>query len=525
MGIKTVAVHSEADAGSLHCDMADESVCIGQAPSGQSYLMADRIIQAVKMTGAEAVHPGYGFLSENNAFAAALEKENIAFIGPGSYAIEIMGDKIMSKNCAEKAKVNIIPGDSRVIKDAEECVKVARMIGYPVMVKASAGGGGKGMRIAWNDDEVRTAFRLSTNEAKSAFGDDRLFVEKFVEEPRHIEIQVLADTHGNTIYLNERECSIQRRNQKVIEEAPSVVLDPETRAAMGKQACDLARAVDYKSAGTVEFLVDKHKNFYFLEMNTRLQVEHPVTEYITGVDLVEQMIYVAAGRKLSYTQSDIGIKGWSMESRVYAEDPYKGFLPFTGTLEKYVESCVGDPDVRYDTGVREKAEISVHYDPMICKLVTYGSDRTACLDKMRDALDSYVIRGLNHNIPFCRELLDHPKFISGDITTKFIEEEYPKGFEIPPLTNPVRNSLCYAATLLHSSDSNDYVLTIDEEDDQIYNINSSNNKLTLSNEGSVNGKVDYNKQSSVVELVVDGKKEILQVFSTGKHESTFGSYY
>lgn len=361
MGIKTVAIHSEADANGLFVDMADEAVCVGPAASAQSYLQIERIVDAVKLTGAEAVHPGFGFLSENTHFAAALEAANVVFIGPRSHAINVMGDKIQSKEFALSAGVNCIPGDNRVIADVDECISVANTIGYPVMVKASAGGGGKGMRIAWNDSECKDAFRLATNEAKSSFGDDRLFVEKFIEQPRHVEIQILADTHGNVVYLNERDCSIQRRNQKVFEEAPSPCSTPELRKKMGEQACQLSRAVDYITAGTCEFLVDKNLDFYFLEMNTRLQVEHPVTEYITGVDLVEEMINVAAGKKLAFTQDEVGINGWAIETRVYAENPFKDFLPQTGTLKEYREPLQNDTSVRCDSGIREGAEISLSF--------------------------------------------------------------------------------------------------------------------------------------------------------------------
>lgn len=513
LGIKTVAIHSETDKDSLHVSLADESVCVGSAPSGESYLQIERILEAIRITGAEAVHPGYGFLSENNAFAAALEKEGVAFIGPGSYAIEVMGDKIMSKDCANAANVNTIPGDNRVIKDVEECIKVSRSIGYPVMVKASAGGGGKGMRIAWNDEECKVAYRLSKAEAKSSFGDDRLFVEKFIEDPRHIEIQVLADGSGNTIYLNERECSIQRRNQKVIEEAPSVVLDPETRKAMGEQACQLARAVDYKSAGTVEFLIDKHKQFYFLEMNTRLQVEHPVTEYITGIDLVEQMIRVAAGQKLAMTQNDIGINGWAIESRVYAEDPFTGFLPSIGILEKYKEPMPGNENVRSDSGVREGAEISVHYDPMICKLITYGRNRDESLQLMRDALDSYVIRGVRHNIPFLRELCDHERFISGDITTKFIEEEYPNGFELVPLSDASMKSLIFAA-VLQSNKVDTCCITVHENDEELlFKVKRDGDNITVNGTSFLTTNT-FNEETLLCNLAFGEHTSIIQVLES-----------
>ena len=432
MGIATVAVYSDADANALHVKMADEAVHIGPPQANQSYIVIDKIMDAIRQTGAEAVHPGYGFLSENPKFAEALEKEGVAFIGPPKKAIEAMGDKITSKKIAQEAGVSTVPGYMGLIEDADEAVKISTEIGYPVMIKASAGGGGKGMRIAWNDEEAREGFQSSKNEAASSFGDDRIFIEKFVTQPRHIEIQVLADSHGNTIYLNERECSIQRRNQKVVEEAPSPFLDPDTRAAMGQESCALAAAVGYTSAGTVEFIVDGDKNFYFLEMNTRLQVEHPVTELITGVDLVEQMIRVAYGEKLTLSQDDIGINGWAIENRVYAEDPYRGFLPSIGRLTRYrppAEVPDGDAIVRNDTGVYEGGEISMYYDPMIAKLCTWAPTRGDAIEVMRNALDGFELEGIGHNIPFLAAVMDHPKFISGDMTTAFIAEEYPDGFE------------------------------------------------------------------------------------------------
>ncbi|MGB5868576.1 MAG: acetyl/propionyl/methylcrotonyl-CoA carboxylase subunit alpha, partial [Albidovulum sp.] len=431
MGIKTVAVYSDADRNALHVKMADEAVHIGPPPANQSYIVIDKIMDAIRQTGAEAVHPGYGFLSENMKFAEALEKEGVVFIGPPSPAIEAMGDKITSKKLAQEAKVSTVPGYMGLIGDADEAVKISGQIGYPVMIKASAGGGGKGMRIAWNDDEAREGFQSSKNEAANSFGDDRIFIEKFVTQPRHIEIQVLADKHGNCVYLHERECSIQRRNQKVIEEAPSPFLDEATRRAMGEQACALAQAVGYTSAGTVEFIVDGDKNFYFLEMNTRLQVEHPVTELITGVDLVEQMIRVAAGEKLPFAQKDLKINGWAMESRLYAEDPYRGFLPSIGRLTRYrppVEEATDTCVVRNDTGVFEGGEISMYYDPMIAKLCTWGPDRASAIENMRVALDSFEVEGIGHNLPFCSAVMDHPRFASGNITTAFIDEEYPDGF-------------------------------------------------------------------------------------------------
>ncbi len=428
MGIKTVAVYSDADVDALHVHMADEAVRIGPAPSAESYLVAENIIQACIDTGAQAVHPGYGFLSENSAFRNALDKKNIAFIGPGVKAIEAMGDKITSKKLADKAKVNTIPGYTDVVKDADHAVKIAKDIGYPVMLKASAGGGGKGMRVANNDDECRDGFERATNEAKSSFGDDRVFIEKFIVEPRHIEIQIMADSHGNVIYLNERECSLQRRHQKVIEEAPSPFLDEKTRKAMGEQAVALAKAVDYESAGTVEFIVDKDRNFYFLEMNTRLQVEHPVTEMTTGVDLVELMIKVSAGEKLPLEQKDVGIHGWSIESRVYAEDPFRNFLPSTGRLV-YYRPPQDDDFVRVDTGVYEGGEVSMFYDPMVAKLITWGKDRDEAIARMRDALDQFVVRGIQTNLAFLSALIAHEKYRTGNISTNTIAEEYPDGFD------------------------------------------------------------------------------------------------
>ncbi len=432
MGIKTVAVYSDADRNALHVKMADEAVHIGPPAANQSYIVIDKIMDAIRQTGAEAVHPGYGFLSENMNFAAALEAEGVVFIGPPSPAIEAMGDKITSKKLAMEAGVSTVPGHMGLIADADEAVKIATQIGYPVMIKASAGGGGKGMRIAWNDEEAREGFQSSKNEAANSFGDDRIFIEKFVTQPRHIEIQVLADKHGNYVYLHERECSIQRRNQKVIEEAPSPFLDEATRKAMGEQACALAKAVGYTSAGTVEFIVDGNRNFYFLEMNTRLQVEHPVTELITGVDLVEQMIRVANGEPLPFKQSDLKINGWAMESRLYAEDPYRNFLPSIGRLTRYrppVEGkTLGGGIVRNDTGVFEGGEISMYYDPMIAKLCTWGATRADAIEEMRLALDTFEVEGIGHNLPFCSAVMDHPRFASGNITTAFIAEEYPDGF-------------------------------------------------------------------------------------------------
>jgi propionyl-CoA carboxylase alpha chain len=427
MGISTVAVYSDADRNAMHVRLADEAVRIGPAPSAQSYLVIDAIVAACQATGAEAVHPGYGFLSEKTAFAAALEKAGIVFIGPKPHAITAMGDKIESKKLAKQAGVNTIPGYTDVIDGPDHAVKIAREIGYPVMLKASAGGGGKGMRVVRNDDECRDGFQRATNEAVSSFGDGRVFAEKYIEEPRHIEIQVLADAHGNTLYLNERECSIQRRHQKVLEEAPSPFLDARTRKAMGEQAVALAKAVDYQSAGTVEFIVDKDRNFYFLEMNTRLQVEHPVTEIITGLDLVELMIRVAAGEKLPLKQKDVKIDGWALEARVYAEDPFRNFLPSIGRLVR-CQPPAASPHVRVDTGIEEGSEVSMYYDPMIAKLITSGDTRESAIERMSDALDEYHIRGVSHNIAFLNALVSHPRFREGRISTNFIAEEYPHGF-------------------------------------------------------------------------------------------------
>ncbi|WP_181705250.1 acetyl-CoA carboxylase biotin carboxylase subunit [Chthonobacter rhizosphaerae] len=448
MGIKTVAVFSDADRDALHVDMADEAVHIGPPQAAQSYLVIDRILAACKQTGAEAVHPGYGFLSERAAFPRALAAEGIVFIGPNPDAIDAMGDKIQSKIFADRAGVSTVPGNLGVIETPEDAVQVANDIGYPVMIKASAGGGGKGMRIAWDSSEVADGFARAKSEAASSFGDDRVFIEKFIVNPRHIEIQLLGDKHGNVIYLNERECSIQRRNQKVIEEAPSPLLDEATRRAMGEQSVALAKAVGYDSAGTVEFVAGQDKSFFFLEMNTRLQVEHPVTELITGIDLVEQMIRVAAGEKLSITQADVKIDGWAVESRVYAEDPYRNFLPSTGRLVKYRPPAEGVADgitVRNDTGVVEGSEISMFYDPMIAKLVTHGPTRLAAIDAQAEALDSFVIDGIQPNIPFLTALMQHPRWRSGTLSTGFIKEEYPDGFMGRAVDADTRSVLAVAA--------------------------------------------------------------------------------
>ncbi|WP_157215242.1 acetyl-CoA carboxylase biotin carboxylase subunit [Flavisphingomonas formosensis] len=444
MGIKTVAVYSDADARAKHVEMADEAVHLGPPPAGQSYLLADKIIEACKATGAEAVHPGYGFLSERTSFAEALEAAGIAFIGPPVGAIAAMGDKIESKKLAKAAGVNVVPGFLGEIATTDDAVKIASDIGYPVMMKASAGGGGKGMRLAYSEQDVREGFEATKREGLASFGDDRVFIEKFIESPRHIEIQVLGDKHGNILYLNERECSIQRRHQKVVEEAPSPFVTPEMRKAMGEQAVALARAVGYYSAGTVELIVSgadtTGQGFYFLEMNTRLQVEHPVTEYITGLDLVEQMIRVAYGEKLALTQDQVPINGWAIENRVYAEDPYRGFLPSTGRLVRYSPPLAAD-DVRIDDGVSEGSEISMFYDPMIAKLITYGPTRLEAIDKQITALDQFEIDGIGHNIDFLSAIMQHERFRDGRLTTGFIAEEYPEGFVGAPADASLIRSL------------------------------------------------------------------------------------
>ncbi|HHL42585.1 MAG TPA: acetyl/propionyl/methylcrotonyl-CoA carboxylase subunit alpha [Hellea balneolensis] len=453
MGIATVAVYSDADKNALHVEMADEAVHIGPPPAAESYLVMDKILAAIKDTGADAVHPGYGFLSENKDFALALDKLGVVFIGPNVGAIEAMGDKIASKELALKAGVSTVPGHMGLIESADEAVKIARKIGYPVMIKASAGGGGKGMRIAFNDEEAREGFQASKNEAKSSFGDDRIFIEKFIENPRHIEIQVLGDKHGHIIHLGERECSIQRRNQKVIEEAPSPFLDEQTREKMGAEAIALAKIVDYDSAGTVEFIVDPEQNFYFLEMNTRLQVEHPVTELITGVDLVEQMIRVASGETLTLKQKDIRLNGWALESRIYAEDPYRNFLPSIGRLTRYRPpkegKTVSGAIIRNDTGVYEGGEISMFYDPMIAKLCTWGSDRGIATKAMKEALDVFEIKGVGHNIPFLSAVYDQDRFERGDLSTNYIAEEFAGGFAGVPLNPGDARAIACNCVLMH----------------------------------------------------------------------------
>ncbi|XP_045444722.1 propionyl-CoA carboxylase alpha chain, mitochondrial isoform X2 [Pipistrellus kuhlii] len=536
MGIKTVAIHSDVDTSSVHVKMADEAVCVGPAPTNKSYLNMEAILEAIRKTRAQAVHPGYGFLSENKEFAKCLAAENVVFIGPDTHAIQAMGDKIESKLLAKKAKVNTIPGFDGVVKDADEAVRIAREIGYPVMIKASAGGGGKGMRIAWDDEETRDGFRFSSQEAASSFGDDRLLIEKFIDNPRHIEIQVLGDKHGNALWLNERECSIQRRNQKVVEEAPSIFLDSETRRAMGEQAVALAKAVKYSSAGTVEFLVDSKKNFYFLEMNTRLQVEHPVTECITGLDLVQEMIRVAKGYPLRHKQADIPINGWAVECRVYAEDPYKSFgLPSIGRLSQYQEP-IHLPGVRVDSGIQPGSDISIYYDPMISKLITYGSNRTEALKRMEDALDNYVIRGVIHNIALLREVIINSRFIKGDINTKFLSDVYPDGFKGHKLTESERNQLLAIASSLFVASQlraqhfqeheNSRVPIVKPQvanwelsvklNDEVHSVVASNNGKMFSVEvdgSKLNVTSTWNLASPLLSVSVDGTQRTIQCLS------------
>ena len=460
MGISTVAVYSDADKDALHVRMADESVYIGPSPSVESYLIIEKILDACKISGVDAVHPGYGFLSENKKFCEDLNAQGVAFIGPGVKAIESMGDKITSKLIASNAGVNTVPGYDDIIKDSDDAVKIAKDIGYPVMLKATAGGGGKGMRIAWSEKECQEGFIRATNEAISSFGDGRIFIEKYIQDPRHIEIQIMADSHGNIVYLGERECSIQRRHQKVIEEAPSPFLSKIDREKMGQQAILLAKAVDYTSAGTVEFIVDSDKNFYFLEMNTRLQVEHPVTEMVTGFDLVELMIKIAAGEKLPLSQKDVQLRGCAIETRIYAEDPFQGFLPSVGRMERYIEPT-GD-GIRIDTGIFEGGEVPIFYDPMISKLIAHGSDRNQAIEKMSNALDSYYIRGVKNNISFLSALIVHPRFVSGNLTTNFINEEYPDGFNANVLSQADMAVFVVTAAVIHMINSNRRTLISDQ---------------------------------------------------------------
>ena len=448
LGVGSVAVFSDADRDAMHTVYADEAVAIGPAPSAQSYLSIDRLVDACLQTRADAVHPGYGFLSENSNFLKALDAAGIAFIGPGQRAIEVMGDKIAAKALARKAGISVIPGYDEALEGVDDALEKASAIGYPVMLKASAGGGGKGMRVAFNSAECREGFDRAQNEAQTSFGDNRVFIEKYIDRPRHIEIQVLGDHHGNCVYLHERECSIQRRHQKVIEEAPSTFIDSATRAAMGEQAIDLAKAVDYYSAGTVEFIVDQARNFYFLEMNTRLQVEHPVTEMITGLDLVELMLRIAAGEELPFTQSDVPMNGWAIESRIYAENPARGFVPATGRLIHYRQPPQSG-SVRVDSGVNEGSEISIHYDPMVAKLICHGSDRDAAIALMRESLDQFHIQGVVTNVSFLASLLAHKRFLAGETTTAFIDEEYPEGFVSQTPSEPLLSRIIALIAVVH----------------------------------------------------------------------------
>ncbi len=548
MGISTVAIYSDADRNALHVKMADEAIHIGPPPANRSYIVIDKVMEAIKASGAEAVHPGYGFLSENSKFAEALDAAGVAFVGPPVGAIESMGDKITSKKIAQEANVSTVPGYMGLIADADEAVTISNEIGYPVMIKASAGGGGKGMRIAWDDAEAREGFQSSKNEAANSFGDDRIFIEKFVSQPRHIEIQVLCDAHGNGIYLGERECSIQRRNQKVVEEAPSPFLDEATRKAMGEQAVALAKAVGYASAGTVEFIVDGEKNFYFLEMNTRLQVEHPVTELITGVDLVEQMIRVAAGEPLTITQDDVTLTGWAIENRLYAEDPYRGFLPSIGRLSRYrppVEIAAGpllDNDkwqgdapagnaaVRNDTGVFEGGEISMYYDPMIAKLCTWAPTRDQAIEAMRIALDSFEVEGIGHNLPFLSAVMDHPIFIAGDMTTAFIEEQYPDGFEGVTLPDADLKRVAASAAAMHRVKeirrarvsgrmdnhervvASDWVVTAQGEDFAVHiDADPEGSTVRFADGSSLRVKSEWTPGDQLATLDVDGSPLVLKI--------------
>ena len=523
MGIKTVAVYSDADARAPFVEMADEAVHIGPAAASESYLVADKIIEAAKQTGAEAIHPGYGFLSERASFVEALDAEGIAFIGPPANAIAAMGDKIESKKLAREAGVNVVPGFVGEIRDTDHAVEISDDIGYPVMMKASAGGGGKGMRLAWSEKDVREGFEATRREGLNSFGDDRVFIEKFIEDPRHIEIQILADKHGNTLYLNERECSIQRRHQKVVEEAPSPFVTPKMRKAMGEQCVKLAQAVDYHSAGTVELIVSgadtTGESFYFLEMNTRLQVEHPVTEAITGIDLVEQMIRVAAGEKLAMTQDDIGIDGWAIENRVYAEDPYRGFLPSTGRLVEYQPPLEGWTDdgsangrrgvdgVRVDDGVYEGGEVSMFYDPMIAKLVTWGETRDEAADLQVQALDAFRIRGLGHNVDFLSALMQHPRFRSGELTTGFIAEEYPEGFEGAPADERLLRVLAAVGGIVATADA-DRARRIDQKlHDEFYAPGDWSVRIGERDAGSTTHQVRLEETA----ITVDGEPIVLEM--------------
>ena len=539
MGISTVAVYSDADKDALHVRMADESVYIGPSPSVESYLIIEKILDACKISGADAVHPGYGFLSENKNFCEYLNAQGIAFIGPSLKAIESMGDKITSKLIALNAGVNTVPGYDDIIKDSDEAVKIAKDIGYPIMLKATAGGGGKGMRIAWNEKECQEGFIRATNEAISSFGDGRIFIEKYIQDPRHIEIQIMADSYGNMVYLGERECSIQRRHQKVIEEAPSPFLTKIDREKMGKQAILLAKAVDYKSAGTVEFIVDANKNFYFLEMNTRLQVEHPVTEMVTGLDLVELMIKVAAGQKLPLLQKDIQLRGWAIETRIYAEDPFQGFLPSVGRMERYIEPA--DDGVRIDSGIFEGGEVSIFYDPMISKLITYGTDRNQAIEKMSNALDSYYIRGVKNNISFLSALIIHPRFISGNLTTNFINEEYPEGFSTNVLSQADMAVFVATAAVIHVIKSNRHTLISDQLVGHEYSpleklvvitnngaqeyqllVSGSDQSFTVDLDGQLfTFETDWCIGEPLLRASINGREVVLQVDQIGQHIHLF----
>ena len=520
MGIKTVAIYSDADENALHADLADEAICIGGSSSAESYLVIEKIIDACKKTKADAVHPGYGFLSENEEFAKALEENSIAFIGPNHKAIVSMGDKIESKKIAEEASVNVIPGYTKAIKDEKEAVKIAKEIGYPVMLKASAGGGGKGMRVVNNDDECVDGFQRAKNESKASFGDDRIFAEKFITEPHHIEIQILADKKGNAIFLGERECSIQRRHQKVVEEAPSPFINDQTRQEMGAQAIALAKAVDYESAGTVEFIVDKNQNFYFLEMNTRLQVEHPVTEMVTGIDLVEQMIKVAYGEKLEFKQSDIKTNGWAIESRVYAEDPYREFMPSIGRLSKYLTPDHSE-NVRVDTGIREGSEVSMFYDPMIAKLITHGENRDKAIENMMSAIDQYVIDGLSHNLNFLSSIMHNETFQSGYTTTDFIEQEYSDGFKGEVITEKefeVFASILGACHLLDQMKLNSlymnekkFIVSFEEQNIEINIKKDGDNFVTHVDNNEYHLSLNSQSNDPRIICLVNGQNMVVQV--------------
>ena len=520
MGIKTVAIYSDADENALHADLADEAICIGGSSSAESYLVIEKIIDACKKTKADAVHPGYGFLSENEEFAKALEENSIAFIGPNHKAIVSMGDKIESKKIAEEASVNVIPGYTKAIKDEKEAVKIAKEIGYPVMLKASAGGGGKGMRVVTNDDECVDGFQRAKNESKASFGDDRIFAEKFITEPHHIEIQILADKKGNAIFLGERECSIQRRHQKVVEEAPSPFINDQTRQEMGAQAIALAKAVDYESAGTVEFIVDKNQNFYFLEMNTRLQVEHPVTEMVTGIDLVEQMIKVAYGEELEIKQSDIKTNGWAIESRVYAEDPYREFMPSIGRLSKYLTPDHSE-NVRVDTGIREGSEVSMFYDPMIAKLITHGENRDKAIENMMSAIDQYVIDGLSHNLNFLSSIMHNETFQSGYTTTDFIEQEYSDGFKGEAITEKefeVFASILGACHLLDQMKLNSlyvnekkFIVSFEEQNIEINIKKDGDNFVTHVDNNEYHLSLNSQSNDPRITCLVNGQNMVVQV--------------